>query len=443
MGSRAAVQNKATGGEAVDAGGKENKGAAADGRNRRVLGDIGNLVNIQNIRRPITRAYCAQLLANAQAAAENDKPKVDCVALDGGAAVDGLENRNSRKGGAVVGGRAMQKKDTRKPPLPEKVIEISPDMAKEVKKHKSPKKKKTAFTSVLSSRSKAACGVRNDKPKVLIEDIDAGDVNNELAAVEYVEDIYQYYKDAENESQIRDYMRSQPEISERVRAILVDWLIQVHQTFELTTEVLYLTINILDRFLSTTRVARVELQLVGIGAMLIASKYEEIWCPEVNDFVLISERAGCTHEKILQMEKTILRELEWTLTVPTPFVFLARFIKASLSDQEMENMVYFLAELGMMNYEIVRLCPSMIAASAVYAARCTLNKVPVWTDTLKLHTGFSEQQLMSCAKLLVGCHSTAAAEKKMGVVYKKYITPERLTVALLPPAKTLLATTAS
>ena len=60
----------------------------------------------------------------------------------------------------------------------------------------------------------------------------------------------------------------------------------------------------------------------------------------------------------------------------------------------MENMVYFLAELGMMHYATIMYCPSMIAASAVYGARSTLNKSPAWNDTLKLHTGFSESQLM-------------------------------------------------
>lgn len=60
----------------------------------------------------------------------------------------------------------------------------------------------------------------------------------------------------------------------------------------------------------------------------------------------------------------------------------------------MEHLVYFLAELGMMHYATIMYCPSMIAASAVYAARCTLNKTPVWNDTLKLHTGFAEPQLM-------------------------------------------------
>ena len=76
-------------------------------------------------------------------------------------------------------------------------------------------------------------------------------------------------------------MDSQPEINPSMRAILVDWLVDVHNKFELSPETFYLTINIIDRFLATKIVPRRELQLVGIGAMLIASKYEEIWAPEV------------------------------------------------------------------------------------------------------------------------------------------------------------------
>ncbi|KAK2366649.1 CYCLIN B1-5 [Trifolium repens] len=79
--------------------------------------------------------------------------------------------------------------------------------------------------------------------------IDAGDANNELVAVEYLEDIYKFYKMIENESRPHDYMDSQPEIDERMRATLIDWLVDVHTKFDPSPETLYLTINIVDRFL--------------------------------------------------------------------------------------------------------------------------------------------------------------------------------------------------
>ncbi|KAJ8760118.1 hypothetical protein K2173_010974 [Erythroxylum novogranatense] len=62
-----------------------------------------------------------------------------------------------------------------------------------------------------------------------------------------------------------------------------------------------------------------------MSATLVACKHEEIWAPEVNDLVCISDRAY-SHEQILVMEKTIPRKLGWTLTVPT------QFIKASIPD---------------------------------------------------------------------------------------------------------------
>jgi hypothetical protein len=85
----------------------------------------------------------------------------------------------------------------------------------------------------------------------------------------------------QDESQVQDYMNSQPDINVKMRSILIDWLIEVHRRFELMPETLYLTINILDRYLSMKNVSRRELQLVGIGSMLLACKYEESYCLQV------------------------------------------------------------------------------------------------------------------------------------------------------------------
>ncbi|GLT77963.1 hypothetical protein SLA2020_495160 [Shorea laevis] len=420
MASRPIVPRQPRGEAVVGGGGNlQKKNGAADARNRRALGDIGNLVTVRGIEgkpnRPITRSFCAQLLANAQAAAaaENNKKQV-CVNVDGAPLLlDGVA------AGKRAGAPKPHQKKVNVKPKPEEVIDISPDTQVEdiakakqenpVNKKKdgegASRKKAAAFTSVLTARSKAAGGMTN-KPKEQIVDIDAQDVGNDLAAVEYVEDIYKFYKLVEHESRPHDYMESQPEINESMRAILVDWLVDVHKKFDLSLETLYLTINIIDRFLAIKKVPRVELQLVGISAMLMASKYEEIWPP--SDFVHLSDNAY-SHEQVL----------------------------ASIPDHELESMVYFLAELGVMHYATIIYCPSMIAASAVYAARCTLKKTPAWNETLKLHTGFSEPQLMDCAKLLVSFHSMAG-KSKLQSVYRKYSREERKAVALLSPAKALL-----
>ena len=106
-----------------------------------------------------------------------------------------------------------------------------------------------------------------------------------------------------------------------MRGILVDWIIEVHLRFHLMPETLFLTINIIDRYLEKTQIRRTKLQLVAVAALLIASKYEEIYVPELNDFVFISDSAF-TKEEILQMERQILVKLEFNLTMFSSYRFL-------------------------------------------------------------------------------------------------------------------------
>ncbi|XP_047261793.1 G2/mitotic-specific cyclin-2-like, partial [Capsicum annuum] len=175
---------------------------------------------------------------------------------------------------------------------------------------------------------KAACGL-SKKSKEQIVDIDAADVNYELAVLEYVEDIYSFYKLAE------------VFIVLNLSFIFVSCILAISHKFELNPETLYLTIYIVDRYLAVETASRRELQLVGISSMLISSKYEETWAPELNDFVCISDKTY-SHEQVLTMEKQIHEQLEWYLTVPTPYVFLVRSIKASLPDSEVNDFMCIL-----------------------------------------------------------------------------------------------------
>ncbi|KAG8055070.1 hypothetical protein GUJ93_ZPchr0001g32630 [Zizania palustris] len=309
-----------------------------DAKNRRALGDIGNVVNVRlpegkplqqaPAGHPVTRNFGAQLLKNAQANAAANKQNAIAPA-----AVARPAPRQARKAPAKHA-----------PPPPEHVIEISSDSDESMKQKSegsassvrkcSRKKVINTLTAVLTARSKVACGI-SDKPRQVIDDIDKLDGDNELAVVDYIEDIYKFYKLAENECRPCDYINSQVEINSKMRAILVDWIIEVHHKFELMPETLYLSMYVIDRYLSMQPVLRRELQLVGVSSMLIACKYEEIWAPEVSDFIQISDSAY-TREQILSMEKRILNRLQWNLTVPTPYVFVVRYLKAAAS-ADIEN----------------------------------------------------------------------------------------------------------
>lgn len=88
-----------------------------------------------------------------------------------------------------------------------------------------------------------------------------------------------------------------------MRATLVDWLVQVHMKFKLLPETLFITVNLIDRFLSVRMgIEKDQIQLLGVSASLIAAKYEEIYPPTVKDFIYITKKAY-THEQIVEMER--------------------------------------------------------------------------------------------------------------------------------------------
>ncbi|CAG2064682.1 unnamed protein product, partial [Timema podura] len=130
-------------------------------------------------------------------------------------------------------------------------------------------------------------------------------------------------------SPISPTFMSELQINSKMRSILVNWLVEVHQQFALLPETLYVTISILDRFLQVEKaVQRKYLQLVGISAMFVACKYEEMCSPDVQDFVYISDNAY-SKEQILKMEQHILMKLEFKLGRPVPLHFLRRFSRAA------------------------------------------------------------------------------------------------------------------
>ncbi|XP_015889577.2 G2/mitotic-specific cyclin-2 [Ziziphus jujuba] len=272
-----------------------------------------------------------------------------------------------------------------------------------------------------------------------ILDIDGSDRKNPLAVVDYIEDLYAYYRKMEGIGCVSpNYMSQQFDINEKMRAILIDWLVEVHDKFELMKETLFLTVNLIDRFLSKQSVVRKKLQLVGLVAMLLACKYEEVSVPVVGDLILISDKAY-TRKEVLEMETFMLNTLQFNMSVPTPYVFIQRFLKAAQSDKKLESLSFFLIELSLVEYEMLKFPPSLLAAAAVYAAQCTLYGFKQWSRTCEWHSSYSEDQLLECSRLMVGLHQKAATGKLTGV-HRKYYTSKFGYTSKCEPAHFLLQT---
>ncbi|CAI0434877.1 unnamed protein product [Linum tenue] len=228
----------------------------------------------------------------------------------------------------------------------------------------------------------------------LVVDIDGCDENNPLAVTEYIDDLFTFYRKSEVTSAVSpNYMANQFDINERMRGILIDWLIEVHYKFELMDETLYLTVNLIDRFLAVHSLVRKKLQLVGVTAMLLACKYEEVSVPVVDDLILISDKAY-SRKEVLDMEKLIVHALQFNMSVPTPYVFMKRFLKAAQSDKKLELLSFFLIELCLVEYEMLKYPPSLMSAAAIYTAQCCLYGSSQWNKTHEWYSSYSEDQLL-------------------------------------------------
>jgi len=227
-----------------------------------------------------------------------------------------------------------------------------------------------------------------------------------------------------------NYMDTQTDISGNMRAILIDWLVEVHMQYPLCTESLYLTINLIDRYLSRMSVLRRRLQLVGVVAMFIATKFEEITPPELQDFIYITDSAY-TKEDILVMECTMLTTLGFHLVVPTAHHFLDRLEDLNHCDAQHKELVRYLTELALIDLRMTRFTPSHLVASALLLSNELLGRDPVWPATMSRHSQYSEADLTACIEELRTL-LTGAASSSLQAVRKKYLLTQHHAVASLP-----------
>lgn len=166
-----------------------------------------------------------------------------------------------------------------------------------------------------------------------------------------------------------DYMDSQSEITWDMRQTLVDWLLQVHLRYHLLPETLWIAVNVVDRFLSKRIVSIVKLQLVGVTAMFIAAKYEEILAPSVDEFVYMTEN-GYTREEILKGERVVLQTLDFKVSnYCSPYSWMRRISKADDYDIQTRTLCKFLVEVTLLDHRFLRVKPSLVAAVGMYTSR--------------------------------------------------------------------------
>lgn len=232
------------------------------------------------------------------------------------------------------------------------------------------------------------------------KDLDSEDLDDPLMVAEYVHEIFEYLQKLEIATMPNpDYMENQNELEWKMRGILVDWLLEVHTRFRLLPETLFLAVNIIDRFLSCKVVQLDRLQLVGVTAMFIASKYEEVLSPHVQNFRHVADD-GFSEQEILSAERFVLAALDYDLSYPNPMNFLRRISKADNYDIQTRTLGKYLLEIGCLDHRFLKHPPSQVAAAAMYLARLVLDRGD-WDATLAHYAGYTEQDIQPVFKLMV------------------------------------------
>lgn len=248
----------------------------------------------------------------------------------------------------------------------------------------------------LTNRTKLSKTLKRQNSKNEIEHVK----EKKKSEGDYIQEMYTYFSSREGFTSVRPlYMEEQDHLNESMRAILVDWLIEVHCTFHLAPATLFLCINIVDRYLEHKLVYRQDFQLVGVTALWIASKYEDIQPIPLKQVVDVCVNAY-TKKQIFEQERQILEQLQFHLSIPTSLTFLFRFLKVSNANKPMAHLSMYILEGTLASYTLLHYLPSQMAAAAVYIARQNHNQQNPWSPALTEYTGYTKQDILPVAKAI-------------------------------------------
>ena len=167
--------------------------------------------------------------------------------------------------------------------------------------------------------------------------------------------------------------QKQNDINDKMRSIIVDWIIEVTFKFKLRQETLYLSINLIDRFLEKKRISREILQLVAVSCLSLAAKYEEIYPPEIRDYSYITDKTY-TKNQILKMEYDVLAVLDFDLLHVSPYDFLTRLFQISENSKKLFYLAEYLIEITLLEYKMIIYSSLVKASCSIYIARKILKE---------------------------------------------------------------------
>ncbi|XP_011299191.1 G2/mitotic-specific cyclin-B3 [Fopius arisanus] len=235
-------------------------------------------------------------------------------------------------------------------------------------------------------------------PQGVSWDFDVENWSDPYQVSPYAMEIFEYLKSREEIFPIGDYMEKQVCLSRWMRSLLVDWMVEVQESFELNHETLYLAVKLVDLYLTKVTVGKETLQLLGAASLFIASKFDERIPPMIEDFLYICDGAYNQRE-LIRMEMNVLKIVDFDLGIPLSYRFLRRYARCAKVSMPTLTLARYILEYSLMDYSTIMYSDSKIAAAALLLA-LQMKDLGGWTSTLEYYTGYKVNEIKEIVNVL-------------------------------------------
>jgi hypothetical protein len=232
-------------------------------------------------------------------------------------------------------------------------------------------------------------------------------------------EIYHSMRNAEcNTMPATDIFARQATITARMRATVIDWLVEVHRKLRMHTDTLYSTVMLIDIYLTATDIDKAHFQRLACAALLIAAKNSEMRPPSLRELVDLADKSF-TIVALSRMEAALFSAVGFHVDYILPSMFLKRFLRLVDPDVRLSMLAHFICETALLDAELIGMVPSRLAA-AVVCLSVSLERGPgQWTPYLETNTGYKLQHIVELVqKLLLSVVTSATG--RFQAIRKKY-----------------------
>ena len=267
--------------------------------------------------------------------------------------------------------------------------------------------------------------------------------------IEYKNNPLDEYDDSIMKNLLLDEIKNRPKYRELIqifsekdistRFTLINFIISISETFNFKQETIYLTINLYDRcFPKLKNYGKpVNIKIFTLTCIFIASKYEEIYPPLLEEY---SDLMTFSREEIFKLENFILDTINFELHICSPYLFLTKFFHSNskIENTEILYLAQFILDLSTQSLVFCSYKPSFQAVICLYLSRYVYYKnkisVKLWTRDNEFMTGYSEKEIkkntkLSCIKIKEFYSGHLSKDFTKSAIYKKYSSDKYLAVA--------------